>query len=290
MPEEDPKTPEEIQAERMSESIAAGVREAMKPLVERVAAEREPEPVRQAAPAARVVPDSTSIDAEIDDAIANGRPVSGLLKKRDAIARASLERDVIDPIRAQGGAAIGSTARQLAAGNLSHYKKYKKEIDSMVSQWLNANPGAIESYDAYENAHRIVLGSHVDELLREDREEVIRQARETAAADLLPSGGRHDAEPEEKEATTLSELLAGDWKRELRAKGREGVPRTDDEELRKAGYKGGFKEFAADRKRMEAFEDEHPSLGLDQDWRCNKHELNGCKLCKDVNEGRWVDA
>src|SRR5579859_4332195 len=133
MPEAE-KTPEEVQAERMSASIAAGVREAMKPLVERVAQEREPEPIRQAAPV-RVVPDEGNIDAEIDDAIANGRPVSGLLKKRDAITRARLERDVIDPIRAQGGAAIGSTARQLA-NNLTHYKKYKKEIDSMVETFI----------------------------------------------------------------------------------------------------------------------------------------------------------
>lgn len=290
MPEPE-KTPQDLETERQAAAIAAGVSAAMKPVIEQLATRENSTPAPAVTqPQARIVPDVGAIDAEIDDAIANGRPVSKLLARRDEIARARLERDVIDPIRAQGGAAIGSMARQ-AAERLPRYKTYKKEIDQMVADYQAANPAAVVTYEIYDQAHSIVSGRHVDDILSSDREEQIRQGREREAAALLPTGGRVGDEPVEKEPTSLSELLSGDWKREFRSKSRETGNRTEDEELRKAGYKNGFSDYLKERRAMEAIGDADPTFGLDKDWICAAHQNIGCMRCSKANaEGEYLNA
>lgn len=290
MPEPE-KTPQDLETERQTAAIAAGVSAAMKPVIEQLATRENSTPAPVVTqPQARIVPDVGTIDAEIDDAIANGRPVSKLLARRDEIARARLERDVIDPIRAQGGAAIGSMARQ-AAERLPRYKTYKKEIDQMVADYQAANPAAVVTYEIYDQAHSIVSGRHVDDILNSDREEQIRQGREREAAALLPTGGSSREELPGKDPTSLQEILAGDWKRDFRTKSRAVGNRTEEEELRKAGYKNGFPDFLKERRSMEALEDIEPSFGLDKDWMCAAHQNIGCARCSKANaEGEYLNA
>jgi hypothetical protein len=257
--------PETDQAliDRITAGVKAGVEAVIPKLNEQINARpvTTPSPVRPE-PVVQLVRPS---EEEVAEAMVDGNKakVADLLRKQRAYDQNEQQR-AFGNLTAQGGAAIGSIAKQ-AAATLPFYKRFKKEIDQMVDEYLAANPGTIGSYDIYERAHTIVRGNHTEELIEEAREEAIRKTREPEP-DLLPEG-RRQAPAEQPEPQSLQEALVGDWKREFRDKQRQVGGRSEDEELRKMGYREGFKDFITERKRNETIEDDTAgSFGLDRDW------------------------
>lgn len=278
--------------ERLTAAISRGLAEALpnaiKPLVDQISETgritrqaSEPPPHREAI-------DNVS-EEEYLDAVEAGDKLKAaqLLRRLRAADRSRLEREVIDPIRQQGAAAFGSVAR-LGAERLPHYKRFKKEIDEAIDNFQRANPGVVITPDHYEQAHRLVVGSHTDELMKEAREEAIRQREEREAGGALdPEGTRIGEHDENREPTSLQEVLAGDWKSELKRKQRElgSAPRSDDYELALAGFKGGVKEFVQRRHQLAELVDTlGEGLGLDADWMCNEHSALGCRRCARTNK------
>ena len=121
------------------------------------------------------------------------------------------------------------------------------------------------TFEHYEAAHNIVVGRHAEQLEKEALEAGIRQAHEPDPA-LVPDGGRRAIDDTPHEPQTLQEALAGDWKTEFRAKSRAVGGRSDDEEMRRAGF-GDVQGFLKARKQVEALVDEMgDGLGLDADY------------------------
>lgn len=264
MPDE-PKTttPAPTAEDKVADSIVNGLRKAL-PEMTRAMAEQMPKSAPVTAPSAPVAAAlSRPSEEEIAEATIDGNKarLAGLLRQQRAYDDQvrSLE---IGNLSTQGGAAINSIART-AATTLPNYKRFKSEIDAAVDTYVQ-NTGGIASLDVYERAHEMVTGKHSSELIAEATEEAIRKAREPQPA-IMPTNER--GERIEPEPTSLSEVLKGDWKREFREKqGRTGT-RSEDEELRKVGFRGGFKEFIETRKQMDAIDEEtNGSFGLDRDW------------------------
>jgi hypothetical protein len=238
------------------------------------------------APAPRAAQIAEVNEDDIANAIEAGDKalVSKLLKQQRAADRQRADQE-IQRITSAGGAAFGSVSR-MAADKLPYYSgKYKKLIDEKVEQFQANNPGVMVTPEHYKAAHDIVVGENISDIQAADREEAIRKSREPDPA-LLPSGGRVDIEPEEREPENLAQVLGGDWKKEFRVKQRAVGGRSDDEELRKLQFNGGLKEFVAVRKQMEVLEDEtNGSLGLDRDWT-DEQGRQGQRA--DKNKGSWV--
>jgi hypothetical protein len=215
----------------------------------------------------------------------NDKPLAARLMRQQRQASEQRQARVIAGITAAGGAAFGSVSR-MAADRLPYYHgKYKKLIDERVAQFQENNPGVMITPEHYEWAHNFVVGEHNAEIIAQDREEVIRKSREPDPA-LIPDGGRRYVDDTPKEPTSLNELLAGDWKGEFHRKQRAVGGRSDEEELKKMGFAGGFKEVVATRKAMDALAEETvDSFGLDRDWVDDKGR-SGPRA--DKTKGAWV--
>lgn len=268
MPEETPEQKAAREASEVAEKatidrITAGVTAGVSAAIPRIAESLKPATPAVAAPRLETQLVRPS-EEEIIEAISSGNKAEGarLMRLRDQYDAAVREREM-GTFRSAGSAALGSLARQ-AAERFPHYKRFKAEIDKRVDEFC-ASTGQVPTLDMFESAHKIAIGDHYEELQSELREETLRKAREPEEP-LLPEG-RRNVTQEPAEPTSLQEALAGDWNREFRPKKNAVHGRSDDEELRAAGFRGGLKEFVKTRKDMEALEEEtNGSFGLDRDW------------------------
>ena len=255
--------------DRITAGVTAGVAAAIPRITESIkpAASAPAAPVQSAPQLIR------PSEEEIIEAISSGNKAEGarLMRLRDQYD-AQVRASEMGSFRSAGSAALGSLARQ-AAERFPNYKRFKAEIDKRVDDFC-ASSGQVPTLDMFESAHKIAVGDHFDELQSELREETLRKAREPEPA-LLPEGRRSAIETE-REPTSLNEVLAGDWKKEFRNKSTALHGRSDDEELRHAGFTGGLKEFIGTRKRLEALEEEtNGTFGLDRDWVKDPKEEGG---------------
>lgn len=252
-----------IDEEKLASAIAKGLSTQLAELRE----QPSPSPI-SAAPALPAIEEVNEEDIarairEGDDAKA-----SQLLRKARAADRLRAERN-LQPALAQGAAAISSMAQSMAARDLPHYAEFRKEIDSEIDKFKANNPGVMITTDHYRIAHNMVVGANADKIAQRAREEAIRQRDNPPT--LEPSGNSRDISP--KEPLTLQDALVGDWKKDFREKQRSKDigRRTDDEEMRRAQFRD-VAGFLQTRRELAAFEDEHPGLGLDEDWDPVKQE------------------
>jgi hypothetical protein len=122
-------------------------------------------------------------DAEIDAAIAEGRPVSPLIRKAAAAGAERLLRPErkalraeLDQLRAVGLGNISALAES-AITALPYYTDYKREIDAAVAELpdhMRANVAA------RRECYNLVIGRHTPELVEKARQESLRAGRDTA--------------------------------------------------------------------------------------------------------------
>ena len=262
---------EEKRQRELDARIVAGVTAGLKPVIEKLSEREQPAPaqVRTESVATIQRPSEELIaQAQIDG---NTTELARLLKIQRAADQQERQRELAS-LANEGGAAISSVAQTTALQDPS-YKKYQKEVDAEIAKFRASNPNAILTPEHYRIATRIVRSEHTDQEISEGIEEQRRQAREKEDA-LLPDNSHHE-ERQEKEPTTLKEALdVPDWKLYKEKHGKFG--RSDEEELRKMGYKNGLSDFLAKRKENAKLEDELGSgMGLDRDW--------------DKAKGEWVN-
>lgn len=264
---EQPKQPD--LGEQIARGLAAALPAAIKPLTDEIQAGRvvkQPERVVEDFRPAQI---QDVTEDEIADAIDSGDKtrIAQVFRKRSLADRARGEQELQRLTRGAVGA-FGSAAK-VAAERLPHYNgKWKKLIDEEMERFRQNYPDVPPLFEHYKWAHDHIVGENYDEIKKLDDEAAIRQAREREEA-LIPNGDRAP-KTEPVEPTELAQVLAGDWKREFRVKERAVGGRTEDEELRKMGFRGGFKDFMAKRKELDTFEDEtNGSFGLDQDFDKN---------------------
>jgi hypothetical protein len=265
---------DEKRRKELDDRIVLGVNAIAKPLLEAInARDKAAGPVQtRSEPVSIQRPTEEQIaQAQIDG---NANELARLLKLQRAADQQERQRELAS-LASQGGDAISSVSQSLAEQD-PDYKRFKKEIDAEIQQFRAANPGAIVTTQHLKIATEIVKSRHIDEIVTERIEEQRRQAREKEDA-LLPDNSRESEEKPEKEPTSLAEALGtGDWKKEFREKQRGVGGRSDDEELRRMGYKNGLADLVAKRKEIAKIEDEVGSgMGLDRDW--------------DKAKGEWIN-
>lgn len=275
---------EQAQIDRITAGVTAGVAAAMPKITEQFKPAPVAAPVRQE-PVAQLTRPS---EDEIADAMVEGNKskVAALLRQQRAYDDQQRNLAVAN-LTTSGGAAIGSMARSVAEQTLGPvYKRFKKDIQAMVDSYVQSS-GAVETLEMHERAFQIVKGQNADVLIEEARQEAIRKAREPEES-LTPEG-RRPQQIQEPEPENLQQILKGDWKSEFRVKQRETGGRSDDEELRKLGYRD-FKTFVEIRKQNEKVEEETAgTFGLDSDWQCTAHGMKSCQRClKSHAEGTYV--
>ena len=253
----------EARDRELNERIVAGVTAGLKPVIEKLSERDKHESVvtRSAEPVTITRPTEEQIaQAQIDGNVAELARLNRLVRQADQQER---QRELAS-ISGPGGAAISSVSR-IAAQQNPFYKKYQKEIDAEMDKFKASYPGAIVTPEHYDYCIDIVRGRHVQQEIDEGIEESRRKAREDEAA-LLPDNSHHEVHVE-KEPTNLKDALdVPDWNL-FKEKQKSVGGRTDNEELRKMGYKNGLPEFLATRKKNAKIEEEVGSgLGLDRDW------------------------
>lgn len=278
MPDETPEQIEERKATEMADRIARGLSVGLKPVMEDIAARSRVEQ-----PAPQVAPTSASIaevsEEEIFEAITAGdsKKASMLRRQQRAFDRQQVERE-IGAMRQNGTAAFASIARDSMASD-PVYKKFSKEVDKIINDFVAQNPNVLLTKEHCEYARDLVAGRHLADFTNETREETLRKAREPEEP-IIPNGGtRGAADHAEKEPERLADVLSGTWDKDFRVKSRAVGGRSEDEELRKMGYRGGFKEFVGVRRTMEETDDATSgTFGLDKDWVWTD---------KNKGEGHW---
>jgi hypothetical protein len=278
MPDETLEQIEERKAAEMADRIARGLSTGLKPVMEEIAANARVEN-RQAQPPPTSAVIADVPEEEILEAITAGdsKKAAMLRRQQRMYDRQQTEREM-GTLRQNGTAAFASIARNSLTSD-PVYKKFSKEVDKIIDDFVAQNPNAVLTREHCEYARDLVAGRHLADFTNETREETLRKAREPEEA-LIPNGGtRGAADHAEKEPERLSDVLVGDWKREFRSKASEVGGRSEEEELRKMGYQGGFKEFLGVRRNMEEVEDStNGHFGLDKDWVWTD---------KNKGEGHW---
>ena len=163
-------------------------------------------------------------DADIDAAVDEGRmtPVQAarLIAKREA---ARVERDHVAPLRDTGIASMSTFARESALNarddkgtpRLKYYKQYQKEIDGWIEK---LPPQARLDPTIYQQAHDLVVGSHMHEILEAEREAAIRAANQPKPEPTAPRT-RTGRTNESGTVPTVEELMGSQAAAALEGKG-----------------------------------------------------------------------
>ncbi|MEE9595059.1 MAG: hypothetical protein V3V92_06635 [Candidatus Hydrothermarchaeales archaeon] len=90
----------------------------------------------------------------------------GLLEKREVSYKKELEA-----VRDQSAASLGTLSEGIAQKELKYYKRFKPEIDAIMS---NVSP-TMRTLDAWKQAEKYVIGDHEEELFKEKLEQLARK-------------------------------------------------------------------------------------------------------------------
>ena len=268
MPEEEradspganPPVSPQIDEDKLGAAIAKG-------LAAERAAERQRElesqpvtrPVIQAAPTTEHEPTPQEIAAAIN--AGEGEKVAALLEQRDRIRDARRVAQANASV-AEGVAAIGELA-EAAVANDPVYGKYKAEVRAEMAKLRQNFPQAVITASHWKEAVNVIAGRHRDDLINEAKESALRASREAPQDTPVGSAGR-GATSSSAEPATLHEAFGDGFTKIFNDKARAFGGRSEEEEVRRMGYRGGLKEYFKERREMEAYAAEHPSLGLDE--------------------------
>jgi hypothetical protein len=179
------------------------------------------------------------IDKMIDTQVAEGRPVSDLLKKRSALSdqrsEISINAKYVEPLRATGL----HTLEQLTERVMGQDMVYKDlpEIKKTMNEFMNQlTPEQKANPETRKAAYELATGKHINVIIASEKEKHMRAAIDNPA----PGGGKNSRSLDSKgaEIPEPSKYLNAENIQAIRAKGQ-----TVDEYYRSLSYKGGWAEF-----------------------------------------------
>jgi len=171
-------------------------------------------------------------NTQIDDAVANNKPVSALLTERDKLTasrlRMQIKHEDIDPAMAQGIETIDQLSDTVTRGQMPHIAivlaDYNAALNSLTPE-TRMNPKMRKA------AYDIAVGQNVDKIMAAEQERILREANEPpppAPGDSSrTSGGDADAIPKPED------ILSRDTMNALKIKGQ-----TADDHYKSMGYEG----------------------------------------------------
>lgn len=162
---------------RMEQQIA-GQTELLHSLSAALTAQRTAQPAAAPRQAAATEMTDAEIDAAVDEGRMTATQAARLIAKRE---NERTLREHVDPLRETGLAGLSTSAKSIALGTLDdagaprmrYYKKYQKEIDS----WVERTPAQMRTNpELWQQAHDLVVGAHMGEILEAEREAALRAA------------------------------------------------------------------------------------------------------------------
>lgn len=181
------------------------------------------------APADPIIEDVT--EEELEQVLNDGKGAGKIIKAMDAKIK-KMEgafNKRVQELESVGLNAISELSRDTAAGDMPYYSKYKKEIDTYVAT-LPAHLRV--SKQVYVVAHNAVVGQHLPEIMKDEREKILREASNPEDASLPTGINGRDKNKAADEIPTVEDLLGKDAANALTSLGR-----TPDQQAQKLGYK-----------------------------------------------------
>lgn len=165
---------------------------------------------------------------ELEQALLDGKGAAKLLQAADLLAERKIRKlreESLDPAISQSTSAVASLAKDAAAAKMPHYKRFQREIDQYIDQ---LPPNLRLRPETYKIAHDAIVGSHVDDLVREEREKVLREGAGGGATTPGSATGRDHGT---KTIPTVRELLGEGAEQALTSTGK-----TPDSFAKSMGY------------------------------------------------------
>ena len=93
-------------------------------------------------------------------------------------SQSKAHEEKINNLQQLGGSQISSLAIQQAEANpnMPHFSRYKAEIMEVINRSGSSEPSMVPE------AYKYVAGSHMDEILKEEKEKMLRQAEENGCS------------------------------------------------------------------------------------------------------------
>ena len=183
---------------------------------------------------------------EIENVLAEGKGADKLVKMIDSRLK-KLETGLaqrISEIESTGTNALSNVASEMARSDMPYYKRYQKEIDAYVA---TLSPHLRMNKQVYVVAHNAVVGQHLPDIIKEEREKVMREAADPNAAGS-PGGaaGRRANGAPADDVPTVEQIFGKEAADALTS-----VGRTPDQHAQRMGYKT-WADYAKFVKEQEA--------------------------------------
>lgn len=173
-----------------------------------------------------------SLDAKIDEAASNQKPISKLLRQRDDLnakrIRLQIQHEDINPRMSAGIQTLNDLTSEIVKGQMPYLDIVKKEYDSFLN---NIPEESRASLQARQMAYNLACGQNMDKIIAAKKEEFLREATPNPATPQTSSGRGKDTSgadiPEPKDILGEGAMQA------LKEKGQ-----TADDYYRRLGYAG----------------------------------------------------
>lgn len=176
--------------------------------------------------------DIEALSGKIDEAVANGKPVSALLNARDKLTssrlRLQIKHEDIDPAFAQGIETIDQLSDTVTRAQMPHIDLVRKDYDAALS---SLPPEQRMNPKMRQAAYNIAVGQNVSAIISAENEKNLRKSADgdpPAPGDNSRSSGGGDKDIVPKP----EDVLSRDTIKALRSKGQ-----SADDYYKSMGYK-----------------------------------------------------
>ena len=176
------------------------------------------------------------LDSQIDKNVADGKPVSSLMKERSAldrqITRLYVKNEDIDPVINAGMQTIDQLSNEVSKGQFKYMDIVKKDYETLMQ---SIDPSQRASLDVKQKIYQMAVGQNMDSILEAKTEEILRKGHDNAGNPIPSNSGRQttdDGIPAAKDILSREAINA------IKSRGM-----TVDEYYIKRGHKDGWKGY-----------------------------------------------
>jgi hypothetical protein len=180
-----------------------------------------------------------AFDAQIDDAVAKGQPVSRLIKERSAlerkITRLQIKSEDIDPAMNVGIGVIDQLSDEITRGKMPHLSLVKDDYDRALQA---IPPEQRMNPQMRQAAYNIAVGQNIDKITAAEREKILRENANPPNNAPPNSNGRNNANAATPGIPHPEDVLSKEALAAIKFKGM-----TVDQYYQKMGHKDGWRGF-----------------------------------------------
>lgn len=206
------------------------------------------------------------LDAQIDQAVQEGKPIRMLVSQRDQLRDQKFDLERVQPLRLAGANAINELNLDRVRTQDKYFRRYEKEIMTILRPLITN--GQALTKEMVDQAVIHVKGRHAEEVADMILEERTRQARLGEEPPMPGSTNGRSRAQQPRTPDTIRERFGIGGEEAFRAKLNKGY--TEDSFARRLGHKDKADWFAKDDEMSSP----DFNIGLDSYW--------------DSREKRWI--